>query len=81
MANQDGIEFGEKVWLDATVVAPKIVEPIKINPIKNQILIDGSDNVDPMLKSQKMLEKFDASPENRSIEIDARSANSNDFEI
>lgn len=62
LANQDGIEFGEKVWLDATVVAPKVVEPIKINLVDNQILIDGSDNMDPMLKSQKMLEKFDASP-------------------
>jgi len=62
LANQDGIEFGEKVWLDATVVAPKVVEQICINPIENQILIDGFDNQDPMLKSQKMLEKFDASP-------------------
>jgi hypothetical protein len=33
LANQDGIEFGEKVWLDATVVAPKVVEQIKINHI------------------------------------------------
>lgn len=87
MAHGDNIEFGEKVWLDATVVAPKVVEhaPIKVNAMENAIMIDASadkiENIDPMLRSQKMLEKFDGDDVNKSVEIDAESAESNEFKI
>lgn len=53
--------------------------------MQDQIMIDASvdkiEELDPMLRSQKMLDKFDDDDMNKSVEIDAQSAESNEFKI
>jgi len=53
--------------------------------MQDQIMIDASvdkmEDLDPMLRSQKMLDKFDDDDVNKSVEIDAQSAESNEFKI
>ena len=53
--------------------------------MQDQIMIDASvdkmEDLDPMLRSQKMLDKFDDDDMNKSVEIDAQSAESNEFKI
>lgn len=53
--------------------------------MEDQIMIDASvdkfEELDPMMRSQKMLDKFDGDSLNKSVEIDAQSAESNEFKI
>lgn len=53
--------------------------------MQDQIMIDASvdkmEDLDPMLRSQKMLDKFDDDDVFKSVEIDAQSAESNEFKI
>jgi len=83
----DNIEFGEKVWVDANVEKPKAEEqpPVHVAPMEDQIMIDASVNkleeMDPIMRSQQMLDKFDGDDLNKSVEIDAQSAESNEFKI
>jgi hypothetical protein len=48
-------------------------------------MIDASvnklDEIDPIMRSQQMLDKFDGDDLNKSVDIDAQSAESNEFKI
>ena len=82
--NKQAKQEEEKVCLEKNAPPKKPVEPVKVAPTsqQNQILIDGPSSSDPiMLKSLRMVEKFEGSPTNKSIDIDAQSASSNDFQI
>jgi len=86
LVHNNNVEFGDKVWIDLKVnEAPVTAPPVQISkPVKELKVIEKKVSFDPMLRSQQMLNKFEASDDrlDKSMEVPvAKSASSGEFEV